>query len=62
VAAAAVAIGYVFYGFFARTGASTGLTAALTLVVAAAVLYVMIRVLHTRSIRREAAAGRAVGK
>ena len=62
VAAAAVAIGYVFYGFFARTGASTGLTAALTLVVAAAVLYVMIRVLHTRSIRKEAAAGRAVGK
>jgi len=62
VAAVAVAIGYVFYGFLARTGASAGLTAVLTLLVAAAVLYVIIRVLHTRSIRKEAASGRAVGK
>jgi Na+/H+ antiporter NhaC len=62
VAAAAVAIGYIFYGFFARTGASTGLTATLTLLVAAVVLYVIIRVLHAQSLKKEAVAGRAVGK
>lgn len=60
--AVAVAVGYIFYGFFARTGASTALTATLTLLVAAAALYLIIRVLHARSLRQETSSGRVVGE